>query len=120
MVTFEQFGVSCKAFADGLPKTVQDALVRLAVESKTNIKNDAPVDTGYMQDNVNNDKPNPSSVRIFSPAFYSNFVDKGHRTRSGSTVPPNPFFTNEVNALRSGKISSMVYYDMTQLMKRVF
>jgi hypothetical protein len=81
---------------------------KIAASSTRQIKQDAPVDTGFMRNEVKVDKPGNNSVRIKANAYYSIYVDKGHRTRSGSHVPANPFFSTEVDKLKAGGLKTQV------------
>jgi hypothetical protein len=49
-----------------------------------------PVRTGYLQSRNMLDVQ-PGVVTVSNDASYAVYVELGHRTRSGSTVPPQPF-----------------------------
>lgn len=109
---FTEFKISCDTIANGLVGVVMKSFEKIAADSSQRIKQDAPVDTGFMRDEVKVDKPGTVSVRIKANAYYSIFVDKGHRTRSGSMVHPNPFFSTEVNRLKGGVLKTQVDADV--------
>ena len=109
---FTEFKISCDAIANGLPAVVIKSFEKIAANSSQRIKQDAPVDTGFMRDEVKIDKPGNNSVRIKANAYYSIFVDHGHRTRSGSMVQADPFFTKEVDRLKAGALKTEVDADV--------
>ena len=49
-----------------------------------------PVDTGYLKSTLYKETEN-GVVKVGADAGYAVFVELGHRTRSGSHVPPQPF-----------------------------
>src|SRR5580765_1883436 len=109
---FTELKISCDVIANGLPAVVMKSFEKIAAGSSQRIKNDAPVDTGFMRSEVKVDKPGNNSVRIKAYAYYSIFVDKGHRTRSGTMVDPNPFFSTEVDRLKAGALKTQVDADV--------
>jgi hypothetical protein len=117
---FTEFKISCNVFSNGLLDVIMKALEKVAADSSRQIKQDAPVDTGFMRDEVKVDKPGNNSVRIKANAYYSIFVDKGHRTRSGSHVPANPFFSTEVDKMKAGKVKAQVDADVAAFIKNTF
>lgn len=117
---FTELKVSCDTFADGLLKAVIRAFEKIAANSSRQIKQDAPVDTGFMRNEVKVDKPGTNSVRIKANAYYSIFVDKGHRTRSGSHVPANPFFSTEVDKMKGGAVKAQVDAEILAFINSVF
>lgn len=117
---FTELKISCDTTADGLLDVIMKALEKVAADSSRQIKQDAPVDTGFMRNEVKVDKPGTNSVRIKANAYYSIFVDKGHRTRSGSHVPANPFFSTEVDKMKAGKVKAQVDADVAAFIKNTF
>ena len=109
--TFEQFGTICNRIASGYEQWPAKSLQKIGTTAKTNIKNNSPVDTGYMKEHVDFEMINPLTLKIFSEAYYSNYVDKGHRTRSGSQVPANPFFSREIDRLKQGELLRILQQD---------
>lgn len=116
---FTEFKISCDSIANGLVGVVMKSFEKIAAGSSQRIKQDAPVDTGFMRDEVKVDKPGGNSVRIKANAYYSIYVDKGHRTRSGSMVHPNPFFSTEVDKLKAGGLKTQVDADVDAFVKSV-
>lgn len=109
---FTEFKISCDSIANGLFGVIMKSFEKIAANSSRRIKQDAPVDTGFMRNEVKVDKPGGNSVRIKANAYYSIFVDHGHRTRSGSMVQANPFFTAEVDRLKGGVLKTEVDKDV--------
>jgi hypothetical protein len=109
---FTELKFTCDGIATGLLSVVIKSFEKIANTSAQKIKNDAPVDTGFMRDEVKVDKPTNDSVRIKANAYYSFFVDQGHRTRSGTMVQADPFFSTEVDRLKTGTFKSQVDTDV--------
>lgn len=104
-------------FADGLLGVVMKSFLKIANGSNQRIKNDAPVDTGFMRDEVKVDQPSTTTVRIKANAYYSIFVDQGHRTRSGTMVAADPFFSTEVDRMKAGAVKTQVDADVDAFLK---
>lgn len=117
---FTELKISCDTIANGLLGVVMRSFEKIAADSTRTIKQDAPVDTGFMRNEVKVDKPGNNSVRIKANAYYSIFVDKGHRTRSGSHVPANPFFSTEVDRMKGGAVKTQVDADVDAFLKSTF
>jgi hypothetical protein len=114
---FTELKFTCDSIATGLLSVVIKSFEKIANNSTQRIKQDAPVDTGFMRDNVKMDKPSANTVRIKANADYSIFVDQGHRTRSGTMVQADPFFSKEVNRLKSGAFKTQVVTDVSTFIK---
>lgn len=73
-----------------------EGLLTVAEAFVSDAKSDAPVDTGYMMDNIEITDETSNSVTVESAAPYSGFVD-------GGTIyqEPQPFFTGNVERLGS-------------------
>lgn len=117
---FTEFKISCDTTANGIFDVIMKSFEKIAADSSQRIKQDAPVDTGFMRDEVKVDKPGTVTVRIKANASYSIFVDKGHRTRSGSMVHPNPFFSTEVDRMKAGAVLAQVVADVDAFIKSQF
>lgn len=98
--------------ANGLLGVVIKSFENIGRNSLQRIKQDAPVDTGFMRDNVEIDKPTQTTVRIRAKADYSIYVDHGHQTRSGTTVQADPFFSKETDKLKAGEFKRIVDADV--------
>ncbi|HEX8772596.1 MAG TPA: hypothetical protein VF735_03255 [Pyrinomonadaceae bacterium] len=75
-----------------LINTIAHALKDDAVEG-------APEDTGYLKEHIEVTEeatPDKPEATLESGATYSEPVNFGHHTSSGSFVPANPFFTSAV------------------------
>jgi hypothetical protein len=105
---FAELKQTTDIFSSGLETVIIRTLEDIARRSTQNIKQNAPVDTGFMRNSVVMDKPGFNIIRIRANAEYSIYVDKGHETVSGTTVPPNPFFTKEIQRLEDGELIRIV------------
>lgn len=69
----------------------------LAAAGWTHSKMIAPVDTGFLRDNIMLEKISDSEIVIVSTAPYSLFVEYGHLTSSGSFVMGRFYMTDTKN-----------------------
>jgi len=92
-----------------VPKGVFDYVGKLAVDE---MKELAPVDTGYLRDHIKLTSSSRFTAAIKSEAPYSQYVDQGHRTRSGSFVPANPFFSSVIGRIAGGELIKKAKVDM--------
>jgi HK97 gp10 family phage protein len=56
-----------------------------------NAKSMSPVKTGALRDSIHSEISGQFGVWVIAGMEYATFVEFGHRTRSGSLVPPHPF-----------------------------
>lgn len=118
--TFAEFAMICNRVAEGLQPTVMKTINDVADYAVTQIKNDAPVDTGFLKNNVTKEKVGTDIVKVISKADYSVFVDKGHRTRSGSMVEPNPFFSRTIDEIKGGLLAQKLRQDLSTFLRSNF
>ena len=64
----------------------------------------APVDTGNLRDSIKFVRATSNTAQIVATADYAAAVDQGHKTRSGSFVPANPFFSSVVGRIAGGEL----------------
>lgn len=64
-------------------------------------QSNAPVDTGFLRDSITPTMTDDFTGNVTVGAYYGIYVEMGHHTRSGSYVPPQPFFYPAVEEGRS-------------------
>lgn len=64
----------------------------------------APVDTGALRDSIKFTGAGQATAKIEVGAEYAAAVDKGHRTRSGSFVEAQPFFSSVIGRIAGGDL----------------
>jgi hypothetical protein len=93
---FAETSAALKQMATNLIENVYASMVEVVSEAAAIARADAPVDTGNLRANIFAEPVGKTEVHLQSMAPYSGYVNYGHRTRSGSFIPPQPFFSAAV------------------------
>lgn len=118
IVTFEEFGKTYFAIYTELPKVIMKTVDNIADSSIKAIQDNAPVRTGNMKRKVVKRKIGLDTVAMRAEADYSIYVDKGHRTRGTTRVPPNPFFSSVIDELKNGKLKQVLADNIKRVIER--
>ena len=82
--------------ADALTRNIASALREAADLIVSNAQANAPVDTGFLQDNIQITSESDTSITVTSEAGYSGFVEYGT-----SRMSAQPFFEPAIEEARS-------------------
>jgi hypothetical protein len=83
-------------------------------QGKTMAMEQCPVLTGALRNSIGSEV-SPNTARLFVEAEYAPYVNFGHHTRSGSFVPPQPFFTSATEYIQK-TLPQRVMEDVTALL----
>jgi hypothetical protein len=105
-ITFEAEGFeetinAMKQMGDALIENVYASMVEVMSEAAAIARADAPVDTGNLRANIFSEPVSKTDVRMHSMAPYSGYVNYGHKTRGNTFVPPQPFFSQAIEYVKT-------------------
>lgn len=76
---------------DGIRKAVNEALQGAGIECQAEAKRHCPVDTGRLRSSILYYSPKELEVKVGTNVFYSQFIEFGHKSRSGRFVAAKAF-----------------------------
>lgn len=92
MSDLARYATDLETAADNLHERASHAVRKAALATMADAQTLAPVDTGNLKGSITTDVAPGDLVGVVeATADYAAYVEFGHRTHSGTQVPPQPF-----------------------------